>query len=140
MIKRQENILHIYINQIHPERQHTNDMIWMNKYNKNKNDKLEKKNHKEKLQNLITEQKLIKTKENQEIKIDTTNVINQSDVELTKCQFEVLSNGLKFAVTPKSLDIINIIANVESSICAEQTIPKISHLRNKHIRQIMETT
>ena len=54
MIKRQENILHIYINQIHPERQCENDMIWMNKYIKNKNDKLEKK-HKEKFQNLITE-------------------------------------------------------------------------------------
>ena len=50
MIKRQENILHIYINQNHPERQDENDMIWMNKYNKNKNGKLEKK-HKEKFQN-----------------------------------------------------------------------------------------
>ena len=61
MVKRQENILHIYINQIHPERQYENDVIWMNKYNKNKNGKLEKK-HKENFQNLITEQKLIKKK------------------------------------------------------------------------------
>ena len=124
-IKTQEKILHIYMNEIHPERQHTNDMIWMNKYDKNKKDKLEKK-HKEKLQNLILKQKPAKTKENPKIKIDTTNVINQSNEELTKCQLNVLSKGLKFAVTPKSINIINIITNVESSICTEPTIPKIT--------------
>ena len=100
-------------------------MIWMNKHDKNIKDKLEEK-YKRKIENLIQEQKAKKIKENREIKIDTTNVINQSDVQLTKSQLEVLSKGLKFAVKPKSLNIIDIMTNAESSICTEPSIPKLT--------------
>ena len=45
--------------------------------------------------------------------IDTSNVVNISDVALKNEHFRVLSKGLKFVPTPTNLNIINIVTNTE---------------------------
>ncbi|CAF3361458.1 unnamed protein product [Rotaria sp. Silwood2] len=47
---------------------------------------------------------------------DTTNVINISDAQLTNDQLKVLAKGLKFIITPKALNIVDIITNIEHAL------------------------
>ena len=94
----------------------------MNKHDKNIKTKREQKRN-NKIKSLKNEQKGIKTQEKTNVNIDTTNVINKSSEKLTKYQLQVLSKGLKFAKTPKTINVVDIISNVESSLC---TIPKIT--------------
>jgi hypothetical protein len=114
----------MYMNEIHLERQHTMDLNWVNKHDKNKKKRMQEKHHK-KMNKLIIEQKKRKETEiTTTVKIDKNNVINKSDIELTQDQLKVLSKSLKFAITPKSINTIDLITNVECSLYTVPTLTK----------------
>ena len=121
----QEKILKRYLNQAHCQRNHNDDLSWMNKNHMRKREALKLK-HKRKLETLIQQQQ----KDQQRIsstmtsKIDTSNVVNKSSVTLSKTQMETLAKGLKFIPTPKSIDVVDIIANSERSLSATPKITK----------------
>ena len=96
--------------QIQPQRNHQEDLKWINKNNKNQKNLMGKKGEK-KLNKLI----LTSNKTNYD-NMDTTNVINKSKKILTDTQLRVLSKGFKFIPITKSIDITNIITNTEYSL------------------------
>ena len=69
--------------------------------------------------------------------MDTTNMINKSKKILTDTQLGVLSEGLKFISTTKSINITNIITSTEYSlkkapdIIKQAAISQISKFINK---------
>ncbi|CAF1234320.1 unnamed protein product [Rotaria sordida] len=86
----------------------------MNKHDKKEKEKQEEK-HQIKLNKLINENKIKDTNKTPP-NIDKTNVVNNSDVILTEDQLKVLSKGLKFALTPRSINIVDLITNTENSL------------------------
>ena len=50
--------------------------------------------------------------------------MNNSDIVLTEDQMNVLSKGLKFAATPRSLNMIEIITNTEQSLYGAPELTK----------------
>ncbi|CAF1454244.1 unnamed protein product [Rotaria sordida] len=86
----------------------------MNKHDKKEKEKQEEK-HQIKLDKLINEKKIKDTNKTPP-NIDTPNVVNNSDVILTEDQLKVLSKGLKFALTPRSINIVDLITNTENSL------------------------
>jgi len=110
----QEQILDHYMKQINPQRYHQNDLMWINKHDKNMKEKLEEKRQK-KLNELIDERNKF-TRITPTNNIHTNNVINKSNAQLTEAQLQVLSKGLKFAITPNSINIIDLITKTEASL------------------------
>ncbi|CAF4198778.1 unnamed protein product, partial [Rotaria sordida] len=110
---------------LQPNRDHINDLSWMNKYDNNVKIKLQEK-HDKKINALKISKKTMENKKKINRNIDTTNVLNKSNIQLTEYQLQVLSKGLKFAQTPNTINVVDIIANVESSLCTVPTIPKIT--------------
>jgi hypothetical protein len=55
---------------------------------------------------------------------DSTNVINMSKISLTEQHLKVLSKGLKFVPTPKTINTVSTIVNCEKSLFATPTIIK----------------
>ena len=108
----QKFILDWYLNDHQPLRQHHFDVSWINKRDGLPITKLIQK-HEIKLQKLIKNQST-HTKLNKDI--DTSNVVNISDVALKNGHFRVLSKGPKFVPTPTNLNIINIVTNTEKSL------------------------
>ena len=114
-IATQEKILKIYMLNTHPHRQHDIDLNWMNRHDRKKKE-LMKNKHDKKLNTLIQQQHELQERQTSTTKIDTSNVINKSTVNLTKIQLEVLAKGLKFVPTPKSINVIDMITNTERSL------------------------
>ena len=115
-INTQYNVLYIYLKEIEPNRNHHDDLQWINKHDKRKKDKLVKK-HDIKFQTLINESNEINININNNYNDDTpSNVINKSRFNIPNKHLEVLSKGLKFLPTQTSLNTIEIIANTEKSL------------------------
>jgi len=130
-IKTQNSIIKWYLEDCQPEREHNNDLHWMNKYDQLPKEKL-RRTHERKLQDLMERQLRIYNNNNnnnnnnlqQQQPIDTSNVVNLSNINLSNKHLEILSKGLKFVPTPSSLNIIEVIANTENSLYSASTIIK----------------
>ncbi|CAF3942210.1 unnamed protein product, partial [Rotaria sp. Silwood1] len=64
------------------------------------------------------------TKTKSQIKYDTTNVVNISKIQLNQQHLQVLSKGLKFIPTPKSINIVTNIVNCKKSLYSAPLIIK----------------
>lgn len=108
----QENILKTYMINYHPERNHIEDLVWINKNDKNVKEKIKAK-HDIKINVLLQEQHLNREPE---MTISTSNIVNMSDIQLSEIQKQVLSKGLKFVPMPRSIDVVETITNTEKSM------------------------
>jgi hypothetical protein len=108
----QEKILQTYMMRNNQDRNHQQDLIWINKNDQCIKDKIIR-NHKRKIDELIQKQQpKLKTKNMQK----TSNIVNMSDIQLSNTQRQILEKGLKFVITPKSIDVIGTITNTEKSM------------------------
>ncbi|CAF3946895.1 unnamed protein product [Rotaria sp. Silwood1] len=64
------------------------------------------------------------TKTKSQIKYDTKNVVNMSKIQLNQQHLQVLSKGLKFIPTPKSINIVTNIVNCKKSLYSAPLIIK----------------
>ncbi|CAF1450126.1 unnamed protein product [Rotaria sordida] len=109
----QLNILNIYIEDCQPDRNIKFDTTWINKHDRNQKTILIKK-HERKLETLITNNSNNNYRATS--KIDTSNVVNESNVVLSDECLNVLSKGLKFIPTPLYINTVEVISNVEKSL------------------------
>ena len=118
-INTQNTILNLYLKTAQPIRDNQNDLLWINKYDKNFRNKLIK-GHERKIMNSQKKQEneqstpttTTNTKKTS-IANDTPNVVNISKTKLNQEQLKVLSKGLKFIPTPTNINIVTTIANCE---------------------------
>ena len=124
-IDTQNSILDHYLKASQPTGRHTNDLRWMNKFNKNFENKLVKKHEKKikilkekHIEQQPTKPKTRNTRNmiNSKTTYDTSNVINISKIHLNQKQLKLLSKGLKFVPTPTTINSIATIANREKSL------------------------
>ncbi|CAF3315909.1 unnamed protein product [Rotaria socialis] len=121
-INTQNSILNHYFKTSQPTRQHQDDLRWINKFNENFENKLIEK-HDKKIKTLKENQvqqqspkpQTTKTM-NSKITYDTSNVINISKIHLSQEQLKVISKGLKFVPTPRSINTITTVVNCEKSL------------------------
>jgi hypothetical protein len=90
----QEKILIKYMNNIHPQRQHNNDLSWMNKNDKKKKELMIKK-HTHKLETLIQQQHQSQPRRTTANQPDTTNVVNLSNIPLKTGHAAVVSQRIE---------------------------------------------
>ncbi|CAF4889307.1 unnamed protein product, partial [Rotaria magnacalcarata] len=121
-INTQNSILNHYFKTSQPTRQHQDDLRWINKFNENFENKLIEK-HDKKIKTLKENQvqqqspkpQTTKTM-NSKITYDTSNVINRSKIHLSQDQLKVISKGLKFVPTQRSINTITTVVNCEKSL------------------------
>jgi hypothetical protein len=125
-VKTQVSILNSYLKTSQPSRQHQNDLRWMNKYDQNfKNELII--NHNKKLEALKAKQLKQQARINNVNPTnitDTTNVINMSKIQLSQEHLKILSKGLKFVPTPRTINTITTIVNCERSLYSTPTVIK----------------
>ncbi|CAF1330184.1 unnamed protein product [Didymodactylos carnosus] len=133
----QISILKYYIDTEQSQRDHSNALSWMIKKVNKIRDELKIK-HEKKLNYLIDHLKRhpsLSAPNNNNNKFDNKNtyVVNNSNKTLTEQQLNVLEKGLKYVPTPKSIDLVDIITNVETSL---KLTPKI--LKQVAISEVTE--
>jgi hypothetical protein len=97
-----------------PQRQHEQDLSWMNKNDQKKKNSLTKK-HEQKLNSLLQQQRsTIGT--SRTMNIDTSNVVNKSTIPLSNMHLMVLAKGPKIVPTLKSINTVDVIANTEKAL------------------------
>ena len=110
-----ERILRLYMVKTQPQRDHELDLSWINKHDKKKNESVAKR-HEKKIKELVQQQVLTERTSRSGTNIDTSNVVNKSNTALSQSQLAVLSKGLKYVPTPKSINVVNVIANTEQAL------------------------
>ena len=125
-LKLQEQILLSYLETEQPNRNHQEDLRWMNKHDGRPREKM-KMMHEKKLSSLLQrKQTLHNTFRERSVKrstatrptnmSDTSNVVNLSDISLATDHLRVLSKGLKFVPTPSSLNVVEMICSTEKAL------------------------
>lgn len=119
--KTEEEILKMYMVEINPQRDHINDLNWINKHDKKRKEMMLEK-HEKKLKSLISQQ--LRKKKNPNVDDDVSNVVNKSKRNLNEIHKVVLSKGLKFVPTQRSIKVIDVIANVEQALSTAPQLTK----------------
>ncbi|CAF5155026.1 unnamed protein product, partial [Rotaria sp. Silwood1] len=117
-----------YLKSEQPHRNHQQDLTWMNK-NINYIKRRLKRKHDEKLKILTKSTHENKNKNNRQTWNDAnatryvnninnieSTVVNRSNKTFSQQQLNVLEKGLKFIPTPKTINLVDIIANTEKSL------------------------
>lgn len=108
---------------IDPQRDHINDLDWINKNDRRKREILLEK-HEKKFQSLIDQQISRRKDPNVEKEQDFSNVINISNIQLNEVHRTVLSKGLKFVPTQRSIKVMDVITNVEHALSSAPQLTK----------------
>ena len=134
-VKTQRTILEIYMKTEQPLRDHHSDLSWINQRAEEIRNKLKNK-HDKKLKKLIDSSKHLPSydhNKNDQQYNKNIYVINKSSKMFSEQQLKVLEKALKYVPTPKSINLVDIITNVETSL---NSTPKI--IKQTAISEITE--